>query len=76
MKKAIKFFGLVCVMAVSAYNVYLSNESNNNFQDLVMENIDASATNESGMHGRPLLYSSGYGYKCANCSGNDCGAVC
>lgn len=76
MKKSIKIFGLICVIAVSAYNVYLSRENNGNIQDLVMENIDAFATNESGMHGRPLLYSSSFGYKCANCSGDDCGAVC
>lgn len=76
MKKTIKIFGFVCVLAVSAYNVYLLNESDKNFQELIMENIDASATNESSMHGRPLLYNSSYGYKCANCSGDDCGAVC
>ena len=27
-------------------------------------------------HGRPLLYSADYGYKCGNCTGDDCGAIC
>lgn len=76
MKKIIKIFTLVCVLSVSAYSVYSSTESNSNLQDLVIENIDASATNESSMHGRPLLYNSNLGYKCSNCSGDDCGAVC
>ena len=76
MRNIVRILGFVCVVAVSAYNVYLSISSNNKFSNLVLENIDATATNESSMHGRPLLYSSSFGYKCANCSGDDCGAGC
>lgn len=76
MKTKLKILGLVCVLGVSAYNVYSSIKTDEVLRNLMLENIEAVAGGESGMHGRPLLYNSDFGYKCGNCNGDDCGAVC
>ena len=45
--------------------------------DVISAEVEAVAAGESGSdHGRPLLQSTSGAYKCANCSGNDCGAAC
>lgn len=74
MKTKLKILGLVCVLGVSAYTVYSSIKTDEVLRNLMLENIEAVA--ESGMHGRPLLYNSDFRYKCGNCNGDDCDAVC
>lgn len=78
MKTKLKTIGLVCALLISAYNVYSSIQAQRTLDNLVLEDVEAIANEESGggMHGRALLYDSDFGYKCGNCSGDDCGAVC
>lgn len=76
MKSKIRIYGVICVLLLSAYSVYSSIQADKVLNDLTLDNIEVMATPESSMHGRPLLYNSDYGYKCGNCSGTDCGAVC
>lgn len=76
MKKKFLFILAVGTLFASAYSVYICSQQEQ-VMDVMLENIDANARNESGgLHGRPLLYSPNFGYKCGNCSGDDCGAVC
>lgn len=76
MRKKILCVLFGATLFMSAYNVYVCSNKEQKL-DVCLENIDAKASNESGIHhGRPLLYAPGFGYKCANCTGHDCGAVC
>lgn len=78
MKKKIYLLVVLGTISLSAYNVVLSAKMKGNIIDLTLSNIEAIAAEESSsMHGRPLLQSViDGGYKCANCTGTDCGAIC
>jgi hypothetical protein len=67
---------LFCAVTVSVYNIHVCYNMEKNASDVLLNAVEAVANGESSMHGRPLLQSSSGAYKCANCSGNDCGAVC
>ncbi len=75
--KKIKFLiaGII-VISLAAINIALNSESKAQGIDIYLGNIEASATEESSNHGRPLLQSASGAYKCANCSGTDCAAAC
>ena len=68
---------VLCAVMFSAYNCVISAKMERSVVDVVLTNVETFASAESGMHGRPLLQSViGGGYKCANCIGTDCGAIC
>lgn len=76
MKKAVKL-AMFSVALLSLYNIYVSISLKQNVLDFISAEVEAVAAGESGSdHGRPLLQSTSGAYKCANCSGNDCGAAC
>jgi hypothetical protein len=74
-KNVLYCFVVLFITVLSATNLYINSRNNGIKIDTTLETIDVSAAN-SEMHGRPLLYNSILGYKCENCSGTDCGAVC
>lgn len=76
MKKAKFLIASIIVISLTAINIALNSESREQSIDIYLGNIDASAREESSNHGRPLLQSASGAYKCANCSGTDCGAAC
>lgn len=60
----------VCNMAICFF-------TEKNLVDFFLNDVEAVAGGESGSdHGRPLMQSQYGNFKCANCSGNDCGAAC
>jgi hypothetical protein len=67
--------GVIALTAVAVFNVNVSLSTNDEI-DIVLNAVEAHAQNESSMHGRPLLQNSSGAYKCGNCTGSDCGAVC
>lgn len=76
MKKIFKLV-IVSVALVSLYNMYASASLKSSVLDIVLTDVEAVASGESGSnHGRPLLQSTSGAYKCANCAGSDCGAIC
>ncbi|WP_296122942.1 NVEALA domain-containing protein [uncultured Bacteroides sp.] len=76
MKKIVKLI-VLSVALVSLYNIYVSVSLKSNVLEIILTDIEALADGESGInHGRPLLQSTSGAYKCANCSGSDCGAAC
>ena len=76
MKRIVKLI-VLSVALVSLYNIYVSASLKSNVLDVILTDIEALAAGESGSnHGRPLLQSTSGVYKCANCSGSDCGAAC
>lgn len=76
MKRIVKLI-VLSVALVSLYNIYVSASLTSNVSDLILIDVEALAAGENGSnHGRPLLQSTSGAYKCANCSGSDCGAAC
>lgn len=78
MKKKILFLVFVASVASSSYSVYRTSLLEKNLFDVTLNDVESLATNEGdGMHGRPLLQNIETGaYKCGNCIGDDCGAIC
>jgi hypothetical protein len=68
--------GILLIVAVIAFNVSTTLNAYVSLLDVTMTEVEATANGETGSHGRPLLQSSSGAYKCANCSGSDCGAAC
>lgn len=76
MKRIVKLI-VLSVALVSLYNIYVSASLTSNVSDFILIDVEALAAGENGSnHGRPLLQSTSGAYKCANCSGSDCGAAC
>ncbi|MDR1203259.1 MAG: hypothetical protein LBL58_16740 [Tannerellaceae bacterium] len=67
--------GVIALAAVAVFNINVS-LSTNDEMDVVLDAVEVHAQNESSMHGQPLLRNSSGAYKCGNCTGSDCGAVC
>lgn len=76
MKKIIRL-AILSVALISLHNIYVSVSLKQDVLDVILTDVEALAGSESGSnHGRPLLQSTSGAYKCANCSGSDCGAAC
>lgn len=75
----IKFYFLTFLVTISicVFN-HVNYSQEQKSLDLMLNNIESYANSEEGgMHGRPLLQSVvDGGYKCGNCVGADCGAIC
>jgi hypothetical protein len=66
----------VCVFAIIiAIGFNINSALNVSVVDITLS-TEAEANGEGSSHGHPLMQSSSGAYKCANCSGNDCGAAC
>ena len=78
MKSKLYFLLVLCTISFSAYNFVLLTKMEKSVIEVTLNGLESSASSdESGWHGRPLLQSVlDGGYKCANCIGHDCGAVC
>jgi hypothetical protein len=74
-KKVVCVFAVLFITVLSTVNLYINGRNNEIKIDTALEILDVNAAANSE-HGRPLLYNSTLGYKCENCSGTDCGAVC
>ena len=63
---------------LTPYNVYTYMSTKNySANDVTLTEIEALAAGEEGLnHGRPLMKSNKGNFKCANCTGTDCGAAC
>lgn len=74
-----KFYSIIMLIAfvVCVFNMAICFSTDKNMIDILLNDVEAVASGESGSdHGRPLMQSQFGNYKCANCSGNDCGAAC
>jgi hypothetical protein len=69
--------GIFTVVIAAALNINTALNAYSSVIDVTLK-TEAQADGESGSnHGRPLLQNTTSGaYKCANCSGSDCGAAC
>lgn len=78
MKNKLYLLLVLCTVSFSTYNFALSTKMEGSVVDIMLNGLESSASSdESGLHGRPLLQSVvDGGYKCANCVGDDCGAIC
>lgn len=62
---------------VSLSNILICTSLGRKTIDVTLDDVEAVASGETGInHGRPLLQSASGEYKCANCTGTDCGAAC
>jgi hypothetical protein len=70
--------GFFAVVTIMIFNINTALNVSSSVIDITLQTEEAAADSESGSsHGRPLLQNVSTGaYKCANCSGTDCGAVC
>lgn len=74
-----KFYSIMMLLAliVCVCNMAICFSTEKNLVDFFLNDVEAVAGGESGSdHGRPLMQSQYGNFKCANCSGNDCGAAC
>jgi hypothetical protein len=75
MKKICMATIVVAIALVSGWNIS-QNKSEVIFSDTLNE-VEALADETGSLHGRPLMQNTSTGaYKCANCTGSDCGAAC
>lgn len=68
---------MLLALIVCVCNMAICFSTEKNLVDFFLNDVEAVAGGESGSdHGRPLMQSQYGNFKCANCSGNDCGAAC
>lgn len=77
MKRKMLKIVMLLVVAISLYNIFICSSMGKKSVSIILNDIEAVAADVSGInHGRLLLQSTSGYFKCANCTGTDCDAVC